>query len=352
LAATFRAHGIEARVVTGGTPKKLRGETVEAFKKGEFPVLLNCGVFTEGTDIPNIDCVLLARPTKSRNLLVQMIGRGMRLHPGKANCHIIDMVSSLKTGVITTPTLYGLDPDELVDGANVEDLRTLKQQQQLRLKDLEGVEVDPDNSSSQGNNISVSFVDYDSVNDLIEDTSGERHIRAISRYAWVEVNENDFVLTTNSGNILRIINDEDGYKVKYTVKLPPMERKKVPYGRPRVIVDKAQTFENAVHGADAFAEKVFPFLFIDKNQSWRGKPATEAQLKYLNNFRDEDNQLDPDSTTKGRAVDMITKLKFGAKGRFGKIEAAQARVRKQDELTRKLEEMELREQVRVGPLQN
>ena len=78
-------------------------------------MLVNCGVFTEGTDIPNIDCVLLARPTKSRNLLVQMIGRGMRLHPGKINCHIIDMIGSIERGIVTVPTLMGLDPDEILD---------------------------------------------------------------------------------------------------------------------------------------------------------------------------------------------------------------------------------------------
>ena len=106
LAAAFRRQGILAKSITGSTPKRVRSERLDAFKDRQFPVLLNCGVFTEGTDIPNIDCVVLARPTKSRNLLVQMIGRGMRLYPGKENCHIIDMVASLEAGIVTTPTLY------------------------------------------------------------------------------------------------------------------------------------------------------------------------------------------------------------------------------------------------------
>lgn len=106
LTATFRRRGIPAMLVTGDTPKRVRSERLDAFKNRQYPVLLNCGVFTEGTDIPNIDCVVLARPTKSRNLLVQMIGRGMRLYPGKKNCHIIDMVASLEAGIVTTPTLY------------------------------------------------------------------------------------------------------------------------------------------------------------------------------------------------------------------------------------------------------
>ena len=106
LTATFRRHGIEANFVTSRTTKQIRSERLDAFRNRQYPVLLNCGVFTEGTDIPNIDCIVLARPTKSRNLLVQMIGRGMRLYPGKEDCHIIDMVASLEAGIVTTPTLY------------------------------------------------------------------------------------------------------------------------------------------------------------------------------------------------------------------------------------------------------
>ena len=75
LTNTFRRHGIESYFVTGESATKARSATLDAFKRGEYPVLLNCGVFTEGTDIPSVDCVVLARPTKSRNLLVQMIGK-------------------------------------------------------------------------------------------------------------------------------------------------------------------------------------------------------------------------------------------------------------------------------------
>jgi ATP-dependent helicase IRC3 len=353
LAAAFQACGIESRIVTGDTPKQVRGATVDAFRRGEFPVLLNCGVFTEGTDIPNIDCILLARPTKSRNLLVQMIGRGMRLHAAKTNCHVIDMVSSLKTGIVTTPTLYGLDPDELVESARVEDLQNLKDRQErakLAIQELQTAKtVAPAMLQGESSKM-ISFVDYDSINDLIEDTSGERHIRAISPHAWVQVNEDDYVLTTSFGNVLRITKD-DHYRVKYTAKLPASEQKKSPYARPRMIIEKALTFEDAIHGADSFAEQVFPFVFIDKNQRWRRDDATAAQLDYLNKFRPEDKQLDTCSITKGRAVDMITKLKFGARGRFDRIEASRARAKKQDSTMRKMEEMKSREQVRVGPLE-
>ncbi|APA13711.1 hypothetical protein sscle_11g084810 [Sclerotinia sclerotiorum 1980 UF-70] len=187
LTNKFREHGIDAQFVTGDTPKIERSTRLDAFRNGEFPVLVNCGVFTEGTDIPNIDCVLLARPTKSRNLLVQMIGRGMRLHPGKENCHIIDMVATLSTGIVTTPTLFGLDPSEVVDEVKPEDMKSLKErkeeEEERKRKAEEAVAKDSPTSASF-NIRTVSFTDYDSVYDLIEDTSEERHIRTISPFAW------------------------------------------------------------------------------------------------------------------------------------------------------------------------
>jgi len=48
LTMCFRAHGVDARFVTGDTPKPQRSATLDSFRAGEFPVLLNCGVFTEG----------------------------------------------------------------------------------------------------------------------------------------------------------------------------------------------------------------------------------------------------------------------------------------------------------------
>jgi len=100
-------------------------------------VLVNCGIFTEGTDIPNIDCILLARPTRSRNLIVQMIGRGMRLSPGKKDCHVIDMVGSVKAhGVVSTPTLFGLDPNEIVTEETADSLKQ-RAEEWKRIRELE-----------------------------------------------------------------------------------------------------------------------------------------------------------------------------------------------------------------------
>lgn len=89
LVALLRQRGIEAGHADGSTGK-FRAGTVEAFKRGELRVLCNVNLFTEGFDAPETDCVILLRPTQSRALWCQMIGRGLRTAPGKTDCLILD----------------------------------------------------------------------------------------------------------------------------------------------------------------------------------------------------------------------------------------------------------------------
>ena len=67
-----------ARSISGGTPKDERAAIVSQFRKGQFRYLCNVGVATEGFDVPDVGCVAVARPTQSRALYTQMIGRGTR----------------------------------------------------------------------------------------------------------------------------------------------------------------------------------------------------------------------------------------------------------------------------------
>ena len=356
LTATFRKHGIDARFITGDTPKQIRGESLDAFRNGEYPVLLNCGVFTEGTDIPNIDCIVLARPTRSRNLLIQMIGRGMRLYPGKENCHVIDMVASLAIGIVTTPTLFGLDPAEVIEGADVAEMRAQKQRELEILRQDRVTERRSPKQSTQQTPMTVTFTDYDSVYDLIDDTAGEKHIRGISPLSWVMVKENRYVLSNQSGDYITIENSDSnaGYSVVYMQKIPELglgsrSKGKSPYMRPREIATAA-TLSDAVHAADTFALRRFPWNFVHNAQSWRRAPATTGQLAFLNKLRPMKDQLTADMLTKGKATDMISKIKFGAKGWFNKLEAGKKRNERVVEKVRQVDDLRQRELVRVGPV--
>lgn len=82
--------GIRARHVDGLSDD--RKEILESFGKGEFQVLCNAMLLTEGYDEPSVDCVCILRPTKSQPLYAQMVGRGTRLHPGKTECVLLDFL--------------------------------------------------------------------------------------------------------------------------------------------------------------------------------------------------------------------------------------------------------------------
>jgi superfamily II DNA or RNA helicase len=97
-----------AVVVTGKTPN--RAAIIQRFTEGEIPCLVNCMVFTEGTDIPRVETVILARPTRSDALYTQMVGRGLRPYPGKERLTLIDCVGVSETAdLCTAASLLGLD---------------------------------------------------------------------------------------------------------------------------------------------------------------------------------------------------------------------------------------------------
>ena len=87
-----------------------RSEIVKAFSNVEIPCLTNCMIFTEGTDIPNINTIIMARPTKNLSLFTQCVGRGTRLYPGKEYLTLIDCVGAGdEADFCTAPSLLGLD---------------------------------------------------------------------------------------------------------------------------------------------------------------------------------------------------------------------------------------------------
>ena len=83
-------HGFHAAEVNGESSD--RAETLAAFDRGEYNVLCNSMLLTEGWDCPSVDCVVVLRPTKVRSLYCQMIGRGTRLCEGKDHLLVLDFL--------------------------------------------------------------------------------------------------------------------------------------------------------------------------------------------------------------------------------------------------------------------
>ena len=91
-----------------------RKQIIEDFTARKIPCIVNCMIFTEGTDMPLIETIIIARPTQNASLYTQMVGRGLRKYEGKKFLTLIDCVGVTgKLDICTAPTLMGLDAGDV-----------------------------------------------------------------------------------------------------------------------------------------------------------------------------------------------------------------------------------------------
>lgn len=110
IAGMFKERHIAAAAIDAGTDRDDRRRILAEYAAGELQVLTNCAVLTEGYDDPRTDCIIQARPTKSRALFTQMVGRGTRKHPEKGDLLVLDVVgSSDDHSLVTVPSLFGFE---------------------------------------------------------------------------------------------------------------------------------------------------------------------------------------------------------------------------------------------------
>ncbi|TFK93509.1 P-loop containing nucleoside triphosphate hydrolase protein [Polyporus arcularius HHB13444] len=375
VTAAFRAAGIDARYLHSLTPAAERKALVEAFKAGQYPVLVNCAVLTEGADIPNIDCVMVARPTRSRNMFAQMIGRGMRLSPttGKDYCRIIDFVESQERvgGVVSAPTLFGLDPSELSDDETIESL----EERRAAIEASDGIDA-PAKYGPSGHvpqPKSVTYIDHDDPFVLADQACGDPNLRSLSRNGWVRCGDDVYVLECLGKGYIRVTPAEDEDDVKYVAHYtsPTMPRmtafvlKISPFRRNKKILT-ATTLADAIRGCDTYAQKeVLPGLVghgLLRTAKWRWEPASETQKQFiLKRWKARKVITDADgegksrlateeglkNMKKGEAANIITRLKHGAQARHEKMRKERLRTVLGVE---KEKARRAREVVKVGPL--
>jgi superfamily II DNA or RNA helicase len=123
LAVAFREQGVRSEAVWGAMGREARLAALRRFRAGETPVLTNCNLLTEGFDEPEVACVILARPTQSLLLYTQMVGRGTRLAPGKADLVVVDVAdNSRKHSLATLNLLFDLPEGLELRGAPAVDV--------------------------------------------------------------------------------------------------------------------------------------------------------------------------------------------------------------------------------------
>ena len=292
LCVAFQEAGIDAAWVCGETPLDERRDILAKFAQREIEVLTNCAVLCEGYDNPALDCIILARPTKSTLLYTQMIGRGTRTFPDKKDCLILD-VSCISTehDLVSFPSLFGL-PLKEQDGE-----QTLTEQLEEKEAKLQGIRF------GQG-------IRSDEV-DLFHRTEGKDDPFAMRNLAWVQL-RNGYRLYLGKNGIINIYTDFRISRFSGFRKAEPTMYR-VFYRNNK---EKRQVTKHPVELSWAFglAESEARLLtggnltLVDKNARWRQDPATDKQIAILAEYGVYDVNL-----TKGEASSMLAQF-FANKG--------------------------------------
>ncbi|KAJ3256843.1 hypothetical protein HK103_005087 [Boothiomyces macroporosus] len=297
LVQEFIDNGILAVGIHGNTPQDQREQILIDFKEKRIPVLINCGIITEGVDIPNIDCLLMARPTKSGVLLQQMLGRGMRLHEGKEYCLVLDFVDTIDSNMMraTIPTLLGLNPDCIMNEV---------------VSNLESNTSLPDPSGYELDEVTISVIPFGNPFSVRSLESDSNFIRKYSKLAWVRVGPEKWVIFVYLKNETIYMEQKEN-KLFYGYSRTSHGHYK---SAPKEIL-RHDSFASAVQGLDQYiVDKIgyFGAQSLSWAASWRYLDMTPGQQKLLSQSGIKGD------FNRGTAADLITKYRFGAKQEFSK----------------------------------
>lgn len=108
MAAFFEQRGVRCVSVHSGPSSAPRHESIEALRKGDLEVIFTVDLFNEGLDVPDIDTVLMLRPTESPIVFLQQLGRGLRIQEGKDALTVVDFIGNHRSFLLKPRTLLSL----------------------------------------------------------------------------------------------------------------------------------------------------------------------------------------------------------------------------------------------------
>jgi ATP-dependent helicase IRC3 len=289
LAETFRKSGIKSEAVWGDDSQ--RASKLAQFKAGEITVLVNCAVLTEGFDEWNVQCVILARPTKSSSLFTQMVGRGTRLEEGAGNlleaiksgqalrkkdCYILDVVDNNKRcSLVTFPSLMGLNPDFDLRGESV--TKAIEEIEQLQ-------EKYPTISFVELTDLSKVKVFVESLDMFAEPYSEE--VKEFSELTWMQTQSGAYTLAIPERREVQAAKEYWNF-LHEKLNISQNELEEYELSITTVNTDKKLgtfgTLKEAFTTADEVVRRCRPdrVKVMQRNAGWHDGPASDASKKYL-----------------------------------------------------------------------
>ncbi|MCY0875693.1 MAG: DEAD/DEAH box helicase family protein [Firmicutes bacterium] len=109
LSNYFLSRDVRCVCLHGGSSPESRAKAIEELTSGEKELIFTVDLFNEGVDIPSVDTLLFVRPTESLTVFTQQIGRGLRIHPDKSHCAIIDLIGNYRNADLKFAVLDAVD---------------------------------------------------------------------------------------------------------------------------------------------------------------------------------------------------------------------------------------------------
>ena len=291
LVKSFNDKGVAAYGLDGTLDLPSRDKVLNDFKNHKFPVLVNCGILTEGTDIPHIDSIILARPTISKVLLQQMIGRGMRLHKDKKDCLVLDFVDSVQGQTLTTaPTLLGLDNNVIKEpfSGNSKSLTEFVEQN-----------LSTDSSQMQLTSQLFPFTDPFSPKSIQQDYD---YIKKFTKLPWTRVGQSKWILAISNSFTITLEQINGLYKAFSNKRF-----KNPSYHWRSQLIMQNDEFKPSMLALESYLKREIGFNTLEMMKSkskWRDLKATPKQIETLKRFN-----IPNENITRGEAYDMITRSK-------------------------------------------
>lgn len=265
VAESFNQASIRTAVISGETPREERQEIYEGYRKGKIQVLSNCMVLTEGFDAPWASCAVIARPTQSQPLFIQMVGRVLRPWAGKNNALVLDVVGASAQNKLCT--LVDLASGAVVGIKEGETLAEAALREEHEPKDI-----------------------------LQELSLRDTDLFSGSSHAWLRTKKGVMFIPCGEGDIFLWPSEDETWNVCHAPKQGKWEkiRTSLPLG-------SAQAW------AETEAEERMPFN-TGRSASWRKKRASEKQINLARSFG-----VDVQESMKSGEVGNLISIEFASR---------------------------------------
>ena len=297
VAEAFQHYGVAAQAIWGADPD--RKAKLDAHKSGGLQVLANAQLLSVGYDDPNIQCIVMARPTKSPLFYQQAIGRGTRLQEGisnlkeaqekgyaltKTDCIVLDMADTAgRHSLVSLPSLFGVG--ERVD---------------LKGKSVVGVVKEIEKARAAHPNIDFAKLEdatkiesFATEVDLFQVTFAPEVV-SNSKMQWIKLGDSSYIIYPTKAERVTVKQDAVG---KWAVEGSVLNNKFSEDG----ILTLGEAFSFAESMLNLYGRELITLL--RRQAKWHADPATPAQIGLLRKFRIPIH----DRLTKGEAAKLITR---------------------------------------------